>query len=208
MARPGLTPCRRAKPDAELWTGGGGWDYSLALREAVQAEVAFQMFDIRAIRENPASFESAWNRRRPGLGSEAVGEILELDARWRDATTARQEAETVRNSESKRIGQAKARGDLQEADRLMQLVAEVYQSDRQRLHVGQPVRITSSALAMPLEGRITRIGAIVRRQSMINTDPSANTDARVIEVHAELDPASSRRAADLSNLQVTAVFGA
>ena len=43
---------------------------------------------------------------------------------------------------------------------------------------------------------------------MINTDPSANTDARVIEVHAELDPASSRRAADLSNLQVTAVFGA
>jgi len=90
----------------------------------------------------------------------------------------------------------------------MQLVAEVYQSDRQRLHVGQAVRITSPALAMPLEGRITRIGAIVRRQSMINTDPSANTDARVIEVHAELDPASSRRAADLSNLQVTAVFGA
>ena len=89
----------------------------------------------------------------------------------------------------------------------MQLVAEVYQSDRQRLHIGQPVRITSPALAMPLRGQITRIGAIVRRQSMINTDPSANTDARVIVVHAELDAASSLRAADLSNLQVTAVFG-
>jgi HlyD family secretion protein len=62
-------------------------------------------------------------------------------------------------------------------------------------------------LSQPLLGHVTRIGAIVRRQSMINTDPSANTDARVIEVHAELDPASSLRAADLSNLQVTAVFG-
>jgi HlyD family secretion protein len=89
----------------------------------------------------------------------------------------------------------------------MQLVAEVYQSDRRRLRLGQPVRITSPALSQPLLGHVTRIGAIVRRQSMINTDPSANTDARVIEVHAELDPASSLRAADLSNLQVTAVFG-
>jgi HlyD family secretion protein len=96
--------------------------------------------------------------------------------------------------------------ELGQTDR-MQLVAEVYQSDRQRLRIGQSVRITSPALSKPLQARITRIGAIVRRQSMINTDPSANTDARVIEVHAELDPSSSQRAADLSNLQVTAVFG-
>lgn len=89
----------------------------------------------------------------------------------------------------------------------MQLVAEVYQSDRQRLSLGQSVRITSSAFSQPLEARVSRIGSIVRRQSMINTDPSANTDTRVLEVHALLDPASSRRAADLSNLQVKAVFG-
>ncbi|MEB3275855.1 MAG: HlyD family efflux transporter periplasmic adaptor subunit [Cyanobacteriota bacterium] len=89
----------------------------------------------------------------------------------------------------------------------MQLVAEVYQSDRGRLRLGQPVRITSTALPGPLHGRVSRIGAIVRRQSLINTDPSANTDTRVIEVHALLDQASSRRAAELSNLQVTAVFG-
>lgn len=89
----------------------------------------------------------------------------------------------------------------------MQLVAEVYQSDRARLRLGQPVRITSSALRQPLRGRVSRIGAIVRRQSLINTDPSANTDTRVIEVHALLDGASNRQAAELSNLQVTAVFG-
>ena len=39
------------------------------------------------------------------------------------------------------------------------------------------------------------------------TDRRSPRDGRVIEVRARLDPASSRRAADLSNLQVTAVFG-
>lgn len=108
-----------------------------------------------------------------------------------------------------RPGEVPGAGGILELGRTdrMQLVAEVYQSDRSRLQLGQPVRITSTALTVPLQGTVSRIGAIVRRQSLINTDPSANTDTRVIEVRARLDPASSRRAADLSNLQVTAVFG-
>ncbi|MBU6249903.1 MAG: HlyD family efflux transporter periplasmic adaptor subunit [Cyanobacteria bacterium REEB417] len=108
-----------------------------------------------------------------------------------------------------RPGEVPGAGGILELGRTdrMQLVAEVYQSDRSRLHLGQPVRITSTGLTAPLQGTVSRIGAIVRRQSLINTDPSANTDTRVIEVRARLDPASSARAADLSNLQVTAVFG-
>lgn len=108
-----------------------------------------------------------------------------------------------------RPGEVPGAGGILELGRTerMQLVAEVYQSDRNRLQLGQPVSISSSALTAPLQGTVNRIGAIVRRQSLINTDPSANTDTRVIEVRARLDPASSRRAADLSNLQVTAVFG-
>ena len=89
----------------------------------------------------------------------------------------------------------------------MQVVAEIYESDRQRLKLGQSVRITSPALTQPLHGTVTRIGAIVRRQSLINTDPSTNTDNRVIEVRARLDQPSSAQAAELSNLQVTAMFG-
>ena len=108
-----------------------------------------------------------------------------------------------------RAGEVPGAGGILELGRTdrMQLVAEVYQSDRSRLHLGQPVRITSTALTTPLHGTVYRIGAIVRRQSLINTDPSANTDTRVIEVWARLDSSSSSRAADLSNLQVTAVFG-
>jgi HlyD family secretion protein len=89
----------------------------------------------------------------------------------------------------------------------MHVVAEVYESDRPRVRPGQPVRITSPALSEPLHGRVATIGAIVKRQSVINTDPSSNTDSRVIEVKAPLDPDSNRRAAGLTNLQVRAVIG-
>jgi seryl-tRNA synthetase len=82
------------------------------------------MFDIRAIRETPDVFKKAWNRRKAGLGDETVSRILELDTAWRAATTAKQDAESARNANSKLIGQAKAKKDEAEAARLMALVAE------------------------------------------------------------------------------------
>ncbi|HAY07751.1 MAG TPA: serine--tRNA ligase [Hyphomonas sp.] len=82
------------------------------------------MFDIRAIRDNPEPFIRAWNRRKAGLGDESVKKILELDAKWRAATSAKQEAESARNANSKLIGQAKAKKDEAEAARLMALVAD------------------------------------------------------------------------------------
>ncbi|MFN7178055.1 serine--tRNA ligase [Hyphomonas sp.] len=82
------------------------------------------MFDIRAIRDNPEPFIRAWNRRKAGLGDESVAKILELDAKWRAATSAKQEAESARNANSKLIGQAKAKKDETEAARLMSLVAD------------------------------------------------------------------------------------
>ncbi|MFN4023605.1 MAG: serine--tRNA ligase [Hyphomonas sp.] len=82
------------------------------------------MFDIRAIRDNPDLFIRAWNRRKEGLGSESVAKILELDKAWREATTAKQDAESARNANSKLIGQAKAKKDEAEAARLMALVAD------------------------------------------------------------------------------------
>lgn len=81
------------------------------------------MFDIRAIRDNPDAFRTAWNRRKSGLGS-VVDDILKLDAQWREATTAKQDAESARNAHSKLIGQAKAKKDEAEAARLMALVAD------------------------------------------------------------------------------------
>ena len=81
------------------------------------------MFDIRAIRENPESFRTAWNRRKPGLG-DAVDDILAHDGALRKAVTDKQEAESARNANSKLVGQAKAKGDEAEFERLRALVSE------------------------------------------------------------------------------------
>jgi seryl-tRNA synthetase len=80
------------------------------------------MHDIRAIRENPELYEKAWAAKgRSGAAAEA----LALDAKVRAAQAALQEAQAVRNNASKLIGQAKARKDEAEAQRLMAEVEAV-----------------------------------------------------------------------------------
>jgi len=84
----------------------------------------------------------------------------------------------------------------------MYAVAEVYQSDVHKMAKGQSVKVSSDSLTETLVGTVDRINAKVRRQTIINTDPSENTDARVVEVFVKLDPISSKRAAQFTNLQV------
>ncbi|MBE9191263.1 ABC exporter membrane fusion protein [Gloeocapsopsis crepidinum LEGE 06123] len=88
----------------------------------------------------------------------------------------------------------------------MRAIAEVYQSDISKVQVGQRVRVTSDSIASELAGTVERIGSQVRRQAIVNTDPSANIDARVIEVQINLDDASSQEAAKFTNLQVQVVI--
>jgi HlyD family secretion protein len=90
--------------------------------------------------------------------------------------------------------------------RQMQAIAEVYQSDVGQVRVGQRVTVRSDSLPGELTGKVVRIGSQVKRQAIVNTDPSANIDARVIEVHVNLDAASSLKAAKLTNLQVQVVI--
>ena len=74
------------------------------------------MHDIKAIRDNPEAYDRAWASK--GLSAQTPA-ILELDARLRGAQTALQAAQSRRNEASKLIGQAKARKDEAEAQRLM-----------------------------------------------------------------------------------------
>jgi HlyD family secretion protein len=90
--------------------------------------------------------------------------------------------------------------------RQMQAIAEVYQSDVGQIQVGQQATVRSESLPGELTGKVVRVGSQVKRQAIVNTDPSANIDARVIEVHVNLDAASSLKAAKLTNLQVQVVI--
>ena len=80
------------------------------------------MHDIRAIRETPELYEKAWAAKgRSGAAAQAI----ELDARLRAAKLALETAQSRRNEASKLIGQAKAKKDEAEAQRLMAEVEQV-----------------------------------------------------------------------------------
>lgn len=88
----------------------------------------------------------------------------------------------------------------------MRAVIEVYQTDVSRIRPEQSVELKADALPTPLIGRVERVGAAVRRQTVVNNDPASATDARVVEVFVALDPAASLVVRSLSRLQVQAVF--
>jgi HlyD family secretion protein len=88
----------------------------------------------------------------------------------------------------------------------MQAVVEVYQTDVVRVSVGQRVTVKAEALQTPISGSVSRIGASIKRQSVINNDPATATDARVVEVFVAFDTETSRSLSSFSRLQVQAVF--
>ena len=84
----------------------------------------------------------------------------------------------------------------------MYAVAEIYESDIGKVQVGQQVTVTSNALSEELHGTVERIGLEIQRQEVINTDPTANIDAKVVEVRVRLDEESSQKVAGLTNLLI------
>jgi HlyD family secretion protein len=85
----------------------------------------------------------------------------------------------------------------------MAVVAEVYDSDIQRVEKGQKAVVTSDAFPGEVTGRVEEIGLQIYKNDVLDTDPTAVTDARIVEVKILLDPASSARVRGLTNLEVT-----
>jgi seryl-tRNA synthetase len=79
------------------------------------------MHDIRAIRQNPTGFDAGLARRGDPAASE---EILALDEARRAKISAAETAQAEQNRASKEVGQAKAKGDEAEFERLRALVSE------------------------------------------------------------------------------------
>jgi HlyD family secretion protein len=90
----------------------------------------------------------------------------------------------------------------------MVAVAEVYELDVSRIRVGQKATVTSKnhAFADVLHGQVMEVGLEINKQDVLNTDPAAQFDSRVVEVKVRLDPASSRKVAGLTNLSIQVVI--
>ncbi|MEH2439174.1 HlyD family efflux transporter periplasmic adaptor subunit [Nostoc sp.] len=107
-----------------------------------------------------------------------------------------------------RAGESVSNDGIVELGRTDQMyaVAEVYQSDINKVRSGQQVKVLSDSLPGELQGTVDWMAMQVQRQNLVNSDPSSNIDARVVEVHIRLDKASSAKAAKFTNLQVKAVI--
>ena len=85
----------------------------------------------------------------------------------------------------------------------MYVIAEVYQTDIQKVHLGQKATITSNAFPGNIEGTVSEIGWQIERQSIFSLNPAADTDRRIVEVKISInDPADTQRVERLTNLQV------
>lgn len=84
----------------------------------------------------------------------------------------------------------------------MNVIAEVYESDIGLVKVGQPVTITSrnGAFETPITGKVSEIGWQIFKNDVLDDDPAANADARVVEVRVRLN--DSKPVEALTNLQV------
>jgi HlyD family secretion protein len=82
----------------------------------------------------------------------------------------------------------------------MHAVAEVYETDVPRVRLGQRAKVTSPALEQPLTGKVVEIGRMIFKNDVLNVDPVAKTDARIVQVRIELDDGTA--VAGLTNLTV------
>jgi HlyD family secretion protein len=117
------------------------------------------------------------------IRSPVAGQILEIFAK---------PGEVVKDNGLVNLGQTD----------LMQVVAEVDQSNIARIRTGQAAILTGEAFSGELRGTVHEIGLGVSRQSTFSNQPGENLDRRVIKVRIRLNPEDSKRVAGLTNLQV------
>ena len=83
-------------------------------------------------------------------------------------------------------------------------IAEVYENDISKIKIGQKALITSEnqTFTETLEGSVMQIGLQIGKKDILESDPAADIDARVIEVKIRLEPSSSQQVKGLTNAKV------
>lgn len=92
------------------------------------------------------------------------------------------------------------------ASERMEALLEVYESDIDRVRLGQSVLLSSEngGFKGTLRGKVIRISPQVRQREVLSTDPSGDVDARIVEVRVGLAPEDASRVRRLAGLKVIA----
>jgi HlyD family secretion protein len=89
----------------------------------------------------------------------------------------------------------------------MGVIAEVYQSDRPGITLGQRAVITADGFpGKQMQGRVVQISRQVSRQSIYSGEAGENLDRRVIEVKIGLGPEAAALASTINYMQVNVLF--
>jgi len=103
-----------------------------------------------------------------------------------------------------RIGEkqsTKGIAELAQTDKMV-AIAEVYQTDIEKVRTGQNVRITSQAFTGELQGTVFQIDRQVSQQKVFSNQPGENIDRHIIEVKIRIQDSDRPRISGLTNLQV------
>jgi HlyD family secretion protein len=170
-------------------------------------------------RQNKSTLEAQINEASATL--ESVGEVRSVDrikaqaevdkaiASLRQAEEDLALAKVIAPSEGQIIKIIAYPGEVVDAEGLvefaqtskMMVVAEVHESDIDKVQLGQIATIKSETGAFDQEitGEVSQIGLKIGKQDVLNTDPAADVDSRVVEVKINLDPETSSRVSHLTN---------
>ncbi|MBD2297739.1 HlyD family efflux transporter periplasmic adaptor subunit [Nostoc sp. FACHB-190] len=88
----------------------------------------------------------------------------------------------------------------------MYVIAEVYESDIHYVKIGQEATIVSEygGFTGEIKGEVDQIGLQIEQPGIINDDPTAKADVRIVKVKIRLRPDDSERVRTLNKLQVRA----
>ena len=94
------------------------------------------------------------------------------------------------------------------ANQLMEALIEVYESDIDRVEIGQVVDLISEngGFNGSLRGQVNLISPQVRQRRVLSTDPTGDADSRVVEVRVKLDNSSAKKVSHLTGMKVIARF--
>ena len=192
---------------------------------ALQARIASLQVQIRLQNREIERYQSAANSGAAAmvLLEEKKDELVKLQGQLREAVAQRKGLQVdLADSELRaplagtvlkihsRPGERPANDGVLElgAGDQMEAVAEVYESDINRVKLGQVVSLVSEngGFKGSLQARVIRISPQVRQRAVLSTDPTGDADARVVEVRLALDPADAGKVHDLAGLKVIARF--
>ena len=94
------------------------------------------------------------------------------------------------------------------ANQSMEALIEVYESDIDRVVMGQNVDLISEngGFRGSLRGQVNMISPQVRQRRVLSTDPTGDADSRVVEVRVKLDNSSVEKVSHLTGMKVIARF--